>query len=329
MTAVRAAGTDPDIQEEAQKTIPLLMDDEEADDIAKRCIKACAGANTGPARGKNLLVALRDCSASAASPLVAKALARHGFGELAKQIMGNPAGVEDDESLDLKKEIMAVRSDTYTFEASIECPAGTFLLQILAMSAVAPSSAQKLRSANLFENCTETLVQMVEAGDSQGVDSTMGAGRRLLGMPTDCEVAQMHNLVVTICHAASSFLSDPSVIRNAGNFLLALGQNEETRQLLLDPEVQKVLAEAAERLAHAQQMEEKKALIALIGGVLACKDEGMSKMMLKQEGLLPTCFEVLQADISEGDAGAGALAILDGLGASDALRPKWNQVTLR
>src|SRR5699024_10251375 len=32
MSAVRAAGTDPEIQEEAQRTIPLLMDEEEADE---------------------------------------------------------------------------------------------------------------------------------------------------------------------------------------------------------------------------------------------------------------------------------------------------------
>eukprot|EP01054_Gregarina_sp_Poly1_P004813 Gregarina_sp_Poly_1__4812@NODE_2566_length_1974_cov_4_913477_g1623_i1_p1_GENE_NODE_2566_length_1974_cov_4_913477_g1623_i1NODE_2566_length_1974_cov_4_913477_g1623_i1_p1_ORF_typecomplete_len619_score132_54CBM_15/PF03426_14/0_22Npa1/PF11707_8/15Npa1/PF11707_8/3e03Npa1/PF11707_8/1_4e03Npa1/PF11707_8/1_6e02_NODE_2566_length_1974_cov_4_913477_g1623_i11181914 len=74
-------------------------------------------------------------------------------------------------------------------------------------------------------------------------------------------------------------------------------------------------------------MEEKKALITLIGGVLAGHDPELAQELLNAEGLLPATFEVLQADTTDGEAGAGALSILDGLGASDKLRAKWDKAT--
>lgn len=312
LAAVRAVGANPEIQDEAQKVIPLLMDEDEADEIAKRCIKAINAALGNP---QNLLAAFKETSAAAASPLVAKALSKHLIGELVAKAMADQNVMDSKEGFEIKKEIMTVRPVVH---ANIEW-------QVLSMSASSTAGASKLRSAGLFEAVCATLPEMVAADDPAGITATLGAGRRLLGSASDRDVAEKHDLVVNICRTAGDHLSNPLLVKNAGLFLLALGQREDTRGLLSDPEVMKILQGAADKMTKTNNLEERKSLCALIGGVLACKNPEMSKIMLNHDGLLPACLEVLEAD-KEGDAGNGALAILDGLGASDALRPKWNKV---
>lgn len=65
----------------------------------------------------------------------------------------------------------------------------------------------------------------------------------------------------------------------------------------------------------------------LIAGILAGKDEVLAEEILKSDGFLGTCHEILKDDV-QGDAGLSVFAILDGLSVCGTdLRKIWNKET--
>lgn len=204
MHAIRAAGSDEEVQEESQKVIPLLMDEEEADSIARKCIKNMSD----NAKSKSVVAALTETAGAAASPMVGKALARHGVGELAKKILSDLSHLSESDSQTVKKEMATVINLT---------AASNYM------------AANKLKQAKLFEDIVGILGDMIDLQDATGVCQALGAGHRVLdGSDEDYAVADSQGLVLSVCKAATNFTDDPSIIKNAGTFLGALAKNENT-----------------------------------------------------------------------------------------------------
>lgn len=185
--------------------------------------------------------------------------------------------------------------------------------------------AEKLKSAGLFENCVSVLSEMYGCSELDGLNSSLISGRQLTG---DRATIESYGLVNILCQIITNSFTQANVVKNGGLWLQAIGQDSELRDCLESDDVSSLLELAVRTLASNQNtLDENKATITLIAGLLASEDANIAQKLLHQnQTILPVCLLVLESDTTDGEPGLGALSVLKGLGACPDLRNQWDKV---
>lgn len=298
IAAVRAAGNNQEVRDESNLTLPMLMDDAEAEEMAKLLMKNLHDAAASDKdRANQITQALKQIGGQAASPLVTKALVRAGLAETMTGILENPKKLKKADMEPIRREIVVVTS----------------------MAAPIPANQAKLRETNLLEISAAALT---EFSDKATLISALTASRYLLtDTPKDAQIMAAHNVVLRVCDQTLKYSSDPEVLEAAGKLLQQMAQFADTKKLLASKETKAFVKQTAERFVASTKKDERKGLLTLFSGLLMADNPEIADIILNQKGMMGAVHEALDY------AGHTPLSVLAGLSASSKLRQNWDKET--